>query len=58
MYKFGILGCGMIAGIHAKAIGAIKNARLIGVADANVEYSRAFARKSTMLRRTRATPKC
>lgn len=45
MYKFGILGCGMIAGIHAKAIGAIKNARLIGVADANVEYSRAFAQK-------------
>lgn len=31
--KFGIIGCGMIANVHADAISHIKNAKLVGVAD-------------------------
>ena len=42
-FCFGILGCGMIAGIHAEAIGSIPEAVLAGVADANAERERAFA---------------
>ena len=42
-FCFGILGCGMIAGIHAEAIGSIPEVVLAGVADANAERARAFA---------------
>ena len=45
MYKFGILGCGMIANVHADAIKKIENATLIGVADNYVEFSQKFADK-------------
>lgn len=43
--KFGILGCGMIADIHAKAINTLNNAKLIGVADNNIESAKIFADK-------------
>jgi len=33
MIGFGIIGCGNIGQIHAKAIGEIPNARLVAVAD-------------------------
>ena len=43
MITFGILGCGMIANIHADAIKGISGARLEGVADANEENALRFA---------------
>ena len=43
--KFGILGCGMIADIHAKAINSLENAKLFGVADNNIESAKKFADK-------------
>ena len=43
--KFGILGCGMIADIHAKAINSLENAELIGVADNNIESAKLLADK-------------
>lgn len=45
MFKFGILGCGMIAGIHADAINNIEGAELVAVADNNHEYAESFAKK-------------
>ena len=45
MYKFGILGCGMIANIHADAISRIQNASLYGVADNNFAYAENFAKR-------------
>ena len=45
IYNFGILGCGMIANIHADAISGIENARLIGVADVRTENAEIFAKK-------------
>ena len=45
MFKFGILGCGMIANIHAAAISGIENATLIGVADNKKEFAKNFAQK-------------
>ena len=45
MFKFGILGCGMIAGIHADAIKNIENASLVAVADNSIEYAKSFAEK-------------
>ncbi|MBQ8341674.1 MAG: Gfo/Idh/MocA family oxidoreductase [Clostridia bacterium] len=42
-FCFGILGCGMIAGIHANAICTIPEALLVGVADANAERAAQFA---------------
>lgn len=45
MFNFGVLGCGMIANIHAQAIQGIDNARLIGVADNKKEYAESFAQK-------------
>ena len=45
MFKFGILGCGMIANIHALAIKGIENAKLVGVADNKKEYAENFAQK-------------
>ena len=41
--NFGILGCGMVARIHADALQGIKEARLCGVADARSESAAAFA---------------
>ena len=43
--KFGILGCGLIASVHADAISRIENATLVGVADNNREFAQNFAEK-------------
>lgn len=40
---FGILGCGMIAQIHRKAIEMLPNTKLIGVADYNLKRAEMFA---------------
>ncbi len=40
---FGVVGTGMIAGFHAKAIGAIPGARLVGAYDAVPERAQKFA---------------
>ena len=45
-YNFGILGCGVISKTHALAISEIENAKLLGVADNNIEYARVFAQKN------------
>ena len=45
MYKFGILGCGMIADIHADAINGIREAKLVAVADNNPKCALNFAKK-------------
>ena len=45
MFRFGILGCGMISNIHADAIKNIENATLHGVCDYNNEICQAFAKK-------------
>ena len=47
--KFGILGCGMIASIHADAIKNIEGATLVGVADNNLEFAQKFASKHSVL---------
>ena len=47
--KFGILGCGMIASIHADAIKNIEGATLVGVADNNLEFAQKFAFKHSVL---------
>ena len=41
--RFGIVGCGMIAALHADAIAHIENAELVGVADAYINAAEAFA---------------
>lgn len=43
VFNFGILGCGMIAGIHAMAINDLDGARLLGVADHIPERAESFA---------------
>ena len=43
--NFGILGCGMIADFHARAIRAIENAQLLGVADNNIASAERFSQK-------------
>lgn len=43
--KFGILGCGLIASVHADAISHIDNATLVGVADNKLEFAKKFAQK-------------
>ena len=43
--KFGILGCGLIANVHADAINHIPDAELVGVADNNYESALSFAQK-------------
>ena len=43
--RFGIIGCGMIAGWHANAIKAIEGAELSGIADNRVEYAAGFSEK-------------
>lgn len=45
MFRFGILGCGMIANIHARAIQALPEAELLGVADHKPEMAKSFAEK-------------
>lgn len=42
--KFGILGCGLIASVHADAISHIENATLVGVADNKLEFAESFAK--------------
>jgi UDP-N-acetyl-2-amino-2-deoxyglucuronate dehydrogenase len=42
-YGFGIVGCGVIAPVHAAAIAALPNARLVAVTDIVPETARAFA---------------
>lgn len=42
-FGFGIVGAGMVSHFHAKAIGAIKNASLIGVYSINKNKSIQFA---------------
>ena len=41
--KIGIVGCGLIAQIHAAAIQSLKNMELIGVCDVNLQIANAFA---------------
>jgi predicted dehydrogenase len=43
IYGFGIVGCGVIAPFHAKAIADLPNARLVAVADASPERARNLA---------------
>lgn len=43
--NFGIVGAGMIADFHAKAIGSLSNATLLGVCDKNPENAEKFAQK-------------
>ena len=43
--RFGISGCGLAAGFHAAAIGAVEDAVLSGVYDASPARARAFAEK-------------
>ena len=43
--RFGILGCGLIASVHADAISHIENASLVGVADNKYEFAESFAQK-------------
>lgn len=43
--RFGILGCGLIASVHADAISHIENATLVGVADNKFEFAESFAQK-------------
>ncbi|WP_018616953.1 Gfo/Idh/MocA family protein [Segetibacter koreensis] len=45
-FGFGIIGAGVISNIHAMAISAIDNARLIGVYSINKSKSNAFADKN------------
>ena len=44
-YRFAILGCGMIAQIHAAAIDSLPDAELIGCADAFPAAAQRFAEK-------------
>ena len=43
--KFGIVGCGMIANVHAKAISEIAEAELVGASDNSYDYALKFAQK-------------
>ena len=43
VYRFGILGCGMIANLHASAINSLPDATLAGVADSRAESAASFA---------------
>ena len=42
---FGIVGCGMIAAVHAEALRSVEGAVLVGVADANPAYAVALAER-------------
>ena len=43
--RFGILGCGVIAGVHAEAIGSLDEAELAGASDFNAQFGRQFCEK-------------
>jgi predicted dehydrogenase len=43
--RFGILGCGVVAGAHASAISALPDAELVAVADPVTERAAAFAER-------------
>jgi len=43
--RFGLLGCGMIGDVHARAVSAHPQAELMAVCDNSAERSAAFARK-------------
>lgn len=43
--RFGIVGCGMIADFHAKALESVSDATLVGVTDVNPASARSFAEK-------------
>lgn len=45
IYKFGIIGCGMIANIHVSAIQKIESAEVYGVYDPVLERAQEFAAK-------------
>lgn len=45
MKGFGLIGCGAIARLHAKAIAGIEKAKLIGVYDYSYEYAEKFAKE-------------
>ena len=45
MIRFGILGCGTIAGFHADAIRSLDGAELVGCASATAEKACQFAEK-------------
>ena len=45
IWKFGIIGAGLIADFHAKAIQSIKNAKLIGICSTNPDKARKLAEK-------------
>jgi len=44
-FRFGILGCGMIAGVHAEAIQSLEGAELAGAADFNPDAAQRFCDK-------------
>lgn len=44
-YGFGVIGCGVIAPTHCRAIEALPNARLVAVHDVEIEKARALADK-------------
>ena len=48
--NFGILGCGAIADFHAKAIGSLGNAKLVGAADNSPARAEQFAEKYSVIR--------
>ncbi len=45
IWKFGIIGAGLIADFHAKAIQNLENANLIGIFDSNPDKARKLAEK-------------
>ena len=56
VYKFGIVGAGMIAEFHAKAIAAITNAELVAVVARREEQALAFAQAHRCQAYTDLTP--
>ena len=42
-FRFGIIGCGAIAGVHAQAIAAMEDAHLESVCDSDPDRAKAFA---------------
>lgn len=48
-FRFGIIGCGMIAGIHAEAIRSLPDAQLVGATDNNFEKRLTFCQKYAIM---------
>ncbi|MBN1456221.1 MAG: Gfo/Idh/MocA family oxidoreductase, partial [Sedimentisphaerales bacterium] len=42
-HNFGIVGAGLIAGFHAKAVGSLPNAKLVCICDVNLEKAKQLA---------------